>query len=159
MSILSRFLVAILAVCSIASVAEAKAKKDKGRHDPTVAIKKKLDEASLPTDVLANAKKIVDEQAPKLKEAQAKVDGVLTAEQKAAKKTAAKDAKAAGKKRKEAQADVEAAMKLSTEQKTKLADAEKELKAAQSSLRSALGSVLTPDQLAKAGLKTRKKKA
>jgi hypothetical protein len=159
MTILSRLLVTCVAVCLIASVAEAKAKKDKGRHDPTVAIKKKLDAASLPTDILTNAKKIVDEQAPKLKDAQAKVDAVLTSEQKSAKKTAAKDAKAAGKKRKEARADVDAAMKLTDEQKTKLAEAEKELKAAQSSLTSALGSVLTPDQLAKAGLKTRKKKA
>src|SRR6266446_4421488 len=90
-----------LAICI--SPASA-AKKNKGQKSPADRIQKKLAAADLPSDTLAKAKKIVDENAPKLKEAQAKVDAVLTAEQRSAKRQAQKDAKTSGKKRKEAQA-------------------------------------------------------
>jgi hypothetical protein len=151
------FLVCLAALIVLDASAFA-AKEGKRKGDPAAAIKKKLDAASLPTETLTSAKKTVDEHAAKLKEAQAKVDAVLTSEQKAAAKTARKSAKTAGKKRKEAQAEVQAALKLTDEQKTKLAAAEKELAAVKLDLTKALSGILTKEQLAKAGLKTRKKK-
>jgi hypothetical protein len=135
------------------------AKKNKAQKSPADQIKKKLAEADLPTDTLEKAKKIVDENGIKLKEAQAKVDGVLTAAQQSAKKQARKNARSAGKKGKEAKADIAAAVKLSPEQKTKLAAADSELKSARASVTRDLSSVLTPEQMGKAGLKTKKKKA
>jgi hypothetical protein len=148
-------LVAIVASCWPAQGKERKKKA----ADPAARIKKKLAAAELPADVLAKANKAVDEQAPQLKAAQAKVDAVLTDEQKKARREAQKTAKESGKKRKEAQAALESAMKLTTEQKGKLAEAEKELASAQAAVQRSLQGVLTPEQLAKAGIKSRKKKA
>jgi hypothetical protein len=130
----------------------------KRKADPTARVKKQLQEAELPADALEKANKVVSEHAAKLKEAQGKVDAVLTSEQKAAQRQAAKDAKAAGKKGKERQAAIDAALKLSDEQKTKLAAARKELAAAQQELNTALRGALTSEQLAKAGIKTKRKK-
>lgn len=148
-------LVALIALVPLS----AHAAKQNKKGDPAAAIKKKLDAAGLATDKLADAKKIVDEHAAKLKDAQAKVDAVLTSEQQAAAKSARKSAKTAGKKRKEAQAEIQAALKLTDEQKSKLADAEKALAAEKQDLAKALSGILTKDQLAKAGLRTRRKKA
>jgi len=153
----------ITAACLIAALVVAPAfaagKKNKDRKDPTAAIKKKLDAADLPTDVREKANKVVQDDSAKLKDAQSKIDSIITAEQKQARKTAQKDAKTSGKKRKEAQASVTAAMKLTDEQKTKLSAAESELKSAQAGLISDLRGVMTSEQFAKVGLKTKKKKA
>jgi len=148
----------LIAVLGLSWPAQGKDRKKK-TVDPAARIKKKLAAAELSADVLAKANKVVDEQAPQLKEAQAKVDAVLTDEQKKARREALKAAKTSGKKRKEAQAAVESAMKLTTEQKSKLAEAEKEMAAAQAAVQRSLRDVLTPEQLAKAGIKSRKKKA
>ena len=148
----------LVAVVGLILPAEGKDRK-KRAADPSARIKKKLAAAELPADVLAKANKAVDEQAPKLKEAQAKVDAVLTDEQKQARRQAQKTAKESGQKRKQSQAAIESAMKLTTEQKSKLAEAEKELAAAQAAVQRSLRDVLTAEQLAKAGIKSRKKKA
>jgi len=158
MSTLSRFVIGCL-FCLICISPAVAAKKNKGQRNPADQIKKKLAEADLPTDTLEKAKKIVDENGPKLKEAHAKVNGVLTAEQQTAKKQARKSAKASGKKGKQAKAEIEGAVKLTAEQKTKLASAESELKSARANLTKELGGVLSRDQMAKVGLKTKKKKA
>jgi hypothetical protein len=153
-----RLVLACLAVVFLLHSTAFAAKDSKRKGDPAAAIKKKLDAAGLATDKLGEAKKIVDEHAAKLKEAQTKVDGVLTAEQKAAAKSARKAAKAAGKERKAAKAEIQAALKLTDEQKTRLATAEKELADAKQAVAKSLSSVLTKEQLGQAGFKTRKKK-
>jgi hypothetical protein len=157
-SLLSRFALscAIAALC--VSPALAAGKKNKGQRDATAGLSKKLQKADLPTDVREKANKVVAEYGPKVREAQAASDAVLTGEQRAARDTAKKAAREAGKKHKEAAADVAAAMKLSDEQKTKYAAAEKDLAAAQSQLQSALRGVLSADQQAAVGLKNKKKK-
>ena len=147
----------IIAAISL-SPSLAAGKKNKGQKDPTASIKKKLAAADLPAETLAKANKIVDDDAPKLKEAQAKVDAVLTKDQVKVRREAQKAAKRSGKKRKEAQAEVAAALKLTDEQKSKLASAESDLKAVQSALMRDLRGVLSQEQLAKVGLKTKKKK-
>ncbi|HMC09759.1 MAG TPA: hypothetical protein VKH44_00655, partial [Pirellulaceae bacterium] len=139
--------------------AAGKKNKNKDRHDPAAAIKKKLSAADLPTDAREKADKVLKDDAPKLKDAQAKIDSILTAEQKQARKQAQKDAKTSGKKRKDAKASALAAIKLTDEQKTKLSAAESELKSAQAALMRDLRGVLSPEQIAKVGLKTKKKKA
>jgi hypothetical protein len=157
MNILIRLSIVFLfaAVCVNPAMA---AKKDKAQRDPTAALSKKLQKADLPADVREKANKVLSEYGPKIREAAASREALLTSEQKAARAEAQKKGKEAGKKRKELAADVTAAMKLTDEQKTKYAAAEKELSAAQSSLQSALRGVLSPDQQAKIGLKNRKKK-
>src|SRR5262245_22132225 len=102
-SLPSKLLVAIclLAGLLIWNSAQAQDKKRQRKNDATARIKKKLQEAGLPADVQEKINRILAEQGPKVSEAQAKVDGVLTAEQKQARATAQKAAKEAGKKKKE----------------------------------------------------------
>ncbi len=146
-----------LAALAIALPAFA-AKKDKSKgRDPSASIKKKLDSADLSSDVREKVNKVLADDSPKLKEAQAKIDGILTNEQKQAKRTAQKEARTSGTKGKNARASIDAALKLTDEQKSKLSSAESDLKSAQTTLMKDLQSVLTSDQMAKAGLKTRKK--
>jgi len=158
MSTISRVVIASL-FCLLCINPALAAKKNKGQRNPADQIKKKLAEAGLPSDTLEKANKVVADNAPKLKEAQAKVDSVLTAEQQSAKKQARKNAKTSGKKGKEAKADIASAVKLTPEQKTKLAAAESELQYARASLTRELSGVLTAEQMAMVGLKTKKKKA
>jgi hypothetical protein len=160
-SLLSKFLVAgcvlaIVAALFAAQDSQGQEKKKKG--DPTAGIKKKLDDAELPADVLEKCKKVVEEHAPKIKEAQAKVDSILTDEQKKARAAAQKAAKDAGKKGKEAQDEITAALKLTDEQKTKMEEAQKGLAAAQGDMNKALGALLSDEQKAKVGIKGGKKK-
>src|SRR5438309_1703410 len=108
--------------CLLAGIAFApafaagKKNKKQDRHDPVAAIKKKLSAADLPTDAREKADKVLADDGPKLKEAHAKVDAILTSEQKQAQKQAHKDARSGGKKGKDAKADIAAAMKLTDEQ-------------------------------------------
>jgi hypothetical protein len=145
-----------LALSAAPAVAAKPKKKDRAAN-PAARIEKKIDAAQLPTESQAKAKKVVQEHAAKLKEAQAKVDAVLTAEQKQARKQAVKEARAAGKKRKELQAAVEAKLKLTPEQKSKLASAEAELKQAQNALTKDLRGVLSAEEVTKVGLRVKKK--
>ena len=163
-SFLSKMLVASCVVAIVAALFAAQdsqgqeKKKKKGGNDPTAKLRAKLDSAELPADVLEKAKKVVDEHAPKIKEAQAAVDSILTDEQKKARSAAQKAAKDAGKKGKEAQDEVNAALKLTDEQKTKMEEAQKALTAAQGDMNKALREVLSEEQQEKVGIKGKKKK-
>jgi hypothetical protein len=154
---LAKFAVPCLIAALIAVPAFA-AKKDKGSKDATAALQKKLQKADLPGDVQEKTKKVMVEFGPKVREAQTAVDASLTSEQKSAKAAAEKAAKDEGKKRKDAQADVAAAMKLTPEQKEKYAAAQRKLDSAQADLDSALRDVLSAEQQEKVGLKAKKKK-
>jgi hypothetical protein len=157
-ALLSRFACGCLIAAIVASPSFAAGKKNNAQRDATAGLQKKLQKADLPTDVRDKANKVLAEYGPKLREAQTASEAVLTAEQKAARATAQKAAKDSGKKRKEAAADVAAALKLTDEQKTKYAAAEKDLHSAQTALTTALRGVLNADQQAAVGLKNKKKK-
>jgi hypothetical protein len=161
---LARFTLFLLTLAIVLAAglatAEAKAKgkkKDRG-SDPSARLQKKLSAADLSTEGKAKAEKVLQENAGKLKEAQAKVDAVLTAEQKQAQRQAQKDARSSGKKGKDAQASVAAALKLTDEQKSKLASAESDLKSAQAALAKDLRNSLSSEDFAKLGLKAKNKK-
>jgi hypothetical protein len=147
----------LAAIAITPAFAAGKKNKKQDRHDPVASIKKKLAAADLPTDAREKADKVIADDGPKMKDAQAKIDSILTAEQKQAQRQAQKDARTSGKKGKDAKADVAAAMKLTDEQKSKLSAAEGELKSAQAALVRDLRSALSPEQFAKTGLKTKKK--
>jgi len=147
---------ALIAAVAVPALAAAGKKDRKG--DPSARISKKLDSAGLSAEALEKAKKVIAEHSAKLKEAQAAADAVLTSEQVAAQKSAMQAAKTAGKKGKDAKADVEAALKLTAEQKGKLDEAKKTLAKEEASLTSDLKSALGAGDFAKLGLKTKKKK-
>jgi len=133
--------------------------KKKGGGDPTAAMAKKLESVELTDEQKTKLKAINDEHGPKLKDAQAKVDKILTPEQIKARREAQQAAKAAGKKGKEAQDSVTEALKLTDEQKKTMADADKELKSAQSAYQTAVAGILTAEQKEKAKIGGRKKNA
>jgi len=153
-----RTLLAVLLSMLLVTPALAAGKKEKGQRDATAALQKKLSKSDLPADAREKASKIIAEHGPKVREAQAASNAVLTSEQKSARAAAQKAAKDAGKKRKEAAADVAAATKFTGDQKEKFAAAERKLATAQSDLQTALREALTAEQQEKIGLKNRKKK-
>ena len=160
---LSKLLVAgcVLAVVAAAFAADdnkADKKKKKKNNDPVAALKEKFESSDLPADVKEKALKILEEVGPKLAEARAKVDAALTDEQKKARAAAQKAAREAGKKGKELQDEVNAALKLSEEQRAKLEEAQKAVNEAQANLNRTLSEILNDEQRAKLGIKGGKKK-
>ena len=135
------------------------------KHDGKKGEKKPACPATQAVDHMTKGLTLTDDQktkldgikkeiGPKLAEAM-KAQDTLTSEQKKAGQEAAKAAKAAGKKGKEMKQAVEEATKVTAEQKTKMADAQKQVKTLQKDLREKILAVLTPDQ--KEQLKPKKK--
>lgn len=139
---------------------DKKKQEKKGGENPAVAKAFELPpEITLSTEQKDKLAAIKKELGPKLDEALKKQDDILTDEQKAARKAANKAAKDAGKKGKEAKAEVDAAMKLTEEQKTKMAAAQQDVQAVQRQIRDAISGILTDEQKAKLPQpKTKKKK-
>ena len=152
-----KFAVLALAVLIAAPVWAAKdeKKKEKGARATSRAF-------VLPTTITLSAEQMTKlaevkkEFEPKLEELAKKQGGILTAEQKKARQEASKAAKAAGKKGKEAQADIAAAMKLTDDQKKQQEEVDKEMKELNGKIRDQISSFLTAEQ--KANLTTKKKK-
>ncbi len=154
MKLLSCF--AVVLIFALAGLTAFAAKPDKAKT-PAARVEKKLAAADLSPEAREKAEQALKQNEAKLKEAQAKVDAVLTKDQKQARRQAQKDATAAGKKGKEARAAALAALKLTDEQKSKLEAAEADLKAAQAALTKDLKAALSSDDFAKLGLRVRKK--
>ncbi len=155
--IVLKFAVLALAVLIAAPVWAAKEekKKEKGARAASRAFE-------LPTTITLSAEQMTKlaevkkEFEPKLEVLATKQRGILTAEQKKARQEASKAAKAAGKKGKEAQADIAAAMKLTDDQKKQQEEVDKEMKELNGKIRDQISSFLTAEQ--KANLTTKKKK-
>ena len=146
--------------CLMALVAVGFAQKENKKGNakgPTTELRNKLASADLGADLTEKVKKIIDENEPKLKELQGKVDAVLTDEQKTARRDAQKAARQAGKKGKEAQDEVNAALKLTAEQQKKMDEAQKELGAARGEMNKAIAALLTDEQQQKLGVKAKGK--
>jgi len=150
-------LLSLLVILTATTAFAAKPNKKNKATDPSARLVKKVEASELSAESKSKAKATIDQHAAKLKEAQAKVDAVLTSEQKQARRQAQKDARQAGKKRKEAQSAVAAALKLTDEQKQKLDAAESELKKEQAALTKDLKTALSSDDFSKLGLRTKKK--
>ena len=150
----------LIVSCLMGLVAVGFAQQDKKKkgNDPTAKLRTKVQESDLGADLKEKVVKVIDEHAGKLKELSAKVDAVLTDDQKAARKAAQKAAKDAGKKGAEAQAEVTAALKLTDEQKKKMDEAQKELDAARAEMNKAIAALVTDDQARELGVKGKKKK-
>jgi hypothetical protein len=154
------FALGLVALVGVAFAQDAKKKDKKGgkRADPTTAIKAKLETLDLGPDQKEKIEKIFADQGAKVKAAAEKVAASLTDEQRKARAEAQKAAKSAGKKGKEAQDEVTAAMKLTDEQKKAYDEATKAQQEANQALNKAISEVLTAEQREKAGLGGGKKK-
>jgi Spy/CpxP family protein refolding chaperone len=105
-----------------------------------------LKEVSLTDDQKVKVEEVKKEYGPKLKEARQKMDGILTEDQKKARTEAMKAARAAGKDRQEARKEVEAAVKLTDDQKAKMAEAKKGVDTLRKEAREKILALLTPEQ-------------
>jgi len=151
----------LIVSCLMGLVAVGFAQQDKkkgAKNDPTSKLRDKLASSDIGADLKEKIVKIIDENAGKLKELSAKVEAVLTDEQKTARNAARKAAKDAGKKNKEAETEVTAAMKLTDEQKKKMHEAEKALDAARADMNKAIAALVTDEQAQSLGVKGKKKK-
>ena len=129
--------------------------KEKKQKKPAAAVRVPKG-IELTDDQKAKVKALNTEFAPKLVACRKEAAGVITADQKKARAEAMKAAKAAGKKGKEIREAAEAAVKVTEDQKQKLAECKKAMGALQKEIRGQLAAILTDEQKAK--LKGGKKK-
>lgn len=137
--------------------ADEAGKKKKERDNKAVAKAFELPtEITLTDEQKTKLAEVKKEFEPKLKEVAKKQADILTAEQKQKRIDVTKSAKAAGKTGKDLQAEVNAALSLTEEQKKKQAEVGKEMRDLTAQVREKISSFLTADQ--KVHLKTKKKK-
>jgi Spy/CpxP family protein refolding chaperone len=149
-----RFATAMLALAvSIVMVGNLWAAEEKTRPQPPHPMGLMMFERletmkglNLTDDQKAKLDALKKEYGPKLKEAQAKTDGILTADQKKARDEAIKEAQTSGKRGREVWEGVQAAMKLTDEQKTKMAEARREMGPLGRQVREKIMAILTPEQ-------------
>jgi hypothetical protein len=153
----------VLAVAFLIALPVSAAKQDKKKkgaeNSPVLNVLKLPAEVTLTAEQQPKFDAVKTEFEGKLKELAEKQDGILTADQKQARQAAQKAAKAAGKKGKEAKADVDAAVKLTDDQKKQQEEVGKEIKDVQGKVREKLNSFLTEDQQSKLKAPGKKKKA
>jgi Spy/CpxP family protein refolding chaperone len=101
---------------------------------------------NLTDDQKAKLSGLKKEYAPKLKELSGTLDKVLTADQKKARDEAIKAARASGKRGPEVRESIQAAMKLTDAQKTKLADGRKAMQKLNKEISDKVNKLLTPEQ-------------
>lgn len=147
-------LAALAVLASTVLAGEPKHEKKPPKCPAAEYCEKALEGITLNDDQKAKLADIQKEFGPKLTEAKKKLD-VYTPDQKKARKAAGDAAKTAGKKGKEFQEAVDAAVKLDEAQKTKLAEGKKEVESLQKELREKVMGVLNDDQ--KAQLQAKKK--
>jgi hypothetical protein len=140
-----------LAVAVMGSLQAAEKQKKAKKKDPAAQILKRLEAAELTEDQITKIKELATEYAPKLAAAEEAVG--LTKEQKQARKDAAAKNKADGLKGKKAQKAIQAAMNLTEEQKTALAESQK----LQTEFNEAAFALLSDEQREKAGLNKKRK--
>jgi Spy/CpxP family protein refolding chaperone len=143
--------VALVMVGSLSAADKEKKAPREGRHQGGGMLGR-VDEMvktlNLTDDQKVNLEEIKKEYAPKVKELEQKMEGILTPEQKTARQEAVKAAKEAGKKGPEVRKEVEAAVKLTNEQKAKQAETRKAMKALHKEIHDKVMSILTPEQKA-----------
>jgi Spy/CpxP family protein refolding chaperone len=131
------------------ALAADQAKEGKGKKKGAAAGQQVFEipkEITLTDDQKAKLEAIKKEHGPKVSELTRKMDESLTDEQKKARKEAAEKAKADGKKRKDLQAEVNAAMKLTDEQKKKRDEVQPELAKLTLSVKEQIYGILTDEQ-------------
>jgi hypothetical protein len=149
-------LVALALVASPVFV-EAQAKKKEQRTGAKSPIFQVPSTVTLTAEQQAKWDGVTKEFGPKVATVQEKLNAVLTTEQKKARKDAVQAAKDAGKKGKAAKADIDAALKLTDEQRKQMATAEGEMKELTTQIRAKQSEFLTAEQ--KEALKPKKKAA
>ena len=134
-----------------------KRRRPAAREGSTILPKQLLEGLELSAEQKTKMEALNKEFGPKLKEARAKMEGIVTDEQKKARAEAMKAAKEAGKKGRELREAAEAAVQLTDEQKAKMAEVKKVMGPLQKEIREKFIALLTPEQ--KEVVKEKMKKA
>ena len=152
------------------SAAEEKTRPE-GRHQRHPMMERPMVERwnMLPTEMLkglnltddqkAKLAELKKEYAPKFKEEATKREGLLTDEQKKAREEAVKAAKASGEKARDSWKDVRGAVKLTDDQKAKMAELRKETETLHKEFREKITALLTPEQKAQLKEKREERRA
>ena len=141
-----------LAACltGTAFVGDAAAQKEKGKKKAGMAAGQQIftlpKEITLTDDQKTKLEEIKKEHGPKLAELTKKMDDTLTADQKKTRKEAVDKARADGKKGKDLQSAVDAAVALTDDQKKAQDEVKPDLTKLQGSIREKLHGLLTTDQ-------------
>ena len=143
----------LLLAISLPLTAQEKAKRGKKKQagertgrQVQVLPQQLLEGLELTAEQQAKLETITKEMRGSMQEARMASNQILTDEQKVARKEALAAAKEAGKKPREAQKAVEAALKLTEEQQAQMAKAKEKLAAIQKQIRDKVMEVLTPEQ-------------
>jgi Spy/CpxP family protein refolding chaperone len=129
------------------ALALQKAEKKPPKCPAADRIERMLQGLTLSDAQKAKLAEVAKECGPKMVEANQKLDALLTLEQKQARVEAMAAAKTAGKKGKEMQEAVEAALKLTDDQKAKYTAARTAMGELEKGLREKVMGVLTPEQV------------
>lgn len=151
--------ICLFALCALLAAPLSAAEENKKSDPQSKAVAKSFElpaQITLTDEQKTKLKEVRDEFEPKVKEVVQKQSEILTAEQKQTRREVIKSAKAAGKKGKDLQAEITAALKLTDEQKKKQEEVGKELKDLNAQIREKVSTFLTEEQ--KVHLKTKKKK-
>ena len=130
---------------------------DKAANHEIGKVLRFLKNVTLTTEQQTKVDSLKSEYRPKVSDGLKKVNGVLTPQQKQDQRAAQKKAKADGLKGKAANAAVNAAVNLTTDQKQQLSQAKKDLKAVEKELRQKARDLLTPEQNASLPTKGKRK--
>ena len=142
--LLTAGLAVVVAVSSLtAEGAQKEKKKGAAAGSQVFALPKEI---TLTAEQQTKLDAIKAAEGPKVAELTTKLDSLLTAEQKTARKEAAAKAKADGKKGKDAQAAIDEALKLTDEQKKQRAEVQPELAKLQQSIKEQIHGLLTDEQ-------------
>lgn len=133
----------MLTICSSIQADEKKQKKEKKAPSATQRLLNGIELTDAQKEQVAAIDKEFAEELRKLNETRG---AILTAEQKTAERDAQKAAKAAGKTPAETKAAVDAALKLTDEQKTKMQEFQKTQQAFNAKVIENLRKILTPEQ-------------
>lgn len=146
----ARMILTLTGMFLIAAPLFAAAPKEGAKKPPknpaVTRVEKLLEGLTLTDEQKAKLEVLQKELGPKLLEASGKLDGILTPEQRRARAETSKAARDSGKKPKEVTEAVDAAMKLTADQKPKVAEARKVLAELDKALREKVLEVLTPEQ-------------
>lgn len=137
---------------------EKKGKKKKGENAAVAQAFAFLSSIELTDEQKTKLEAIKTECSPKIVELGKKRADILTKEQMDIQKKIRAEGKSAGKKKKEVEQEVQDAMKMTDEQRTKLQEVNKEAAELTAQIREKVGAILTDEQKAKLQPQKRKKK-
>ncbi len=147
----ARTILAVALVLTIAAplLAQNRPRRGGGRQAmrPFAMELRMLEGLDLTSEQKAKVEALVKEYSPKMEEAMKARQGIFTEEQRKALPEAMKAAREAGKRGPEAMAAIQAELKVTDEQKAKLAEAEKQTMTVRKEFLDKARELLTPEQL------------